>query len=64
MVKKITSFSCFVRPEKFYPCGKDSLKAIEKIKNNVMIVDVAEAMLNATGQSGLVLVSLFNLGKS
>ena len=44
--------------------GKDSLKAIEKIKNNVMIVDVAEAMLTATGQSGLVLVSLFNLGKS
>ena len=41
--------------------GKDSLKAIEKIRNNVMIVDVAEAMLTATGQSGLVLVSLFNL---
>ena len=37
--------------------GKDSLKAIEKIKDNVMIIDVAEAMLTC-------LVSLFNIGKS
>ena len=40
------------------------MKAIEKIRNNVMIVDVAEAMLTATSQSGLVLVGPFNLGKS
>ena len=37
--------------------GKDSLKAIEKTKDNVMIIDVAEAMLTC-------LVSLFNIGKS
>ena len=43
---------------------KGRFRAARVAKNTELILDYAEAMLTATGQSGLLLVRLFNLGKS